>query len=65
MKRAFAGKDIREAAKKSGMTMKALARKAGVEVGLTQRWVSGRQVKIDVDDAERIWYALTGKRFTR
>jgi len=57
--------DILGAVRDSGLTLKQIARKAKIPYDTLQRFVGGRQRKLDHNHAERVWYALKGKRFTR
>ncbi len=65
MKRTYVVEDLRKAITESDRSLREIAEQAGVSYDSLQRWVSLRQQKLASDDAERLWFTLTGDRFTR
>jgi predicted transcriptional regulator len=54
---------IRRIIAEKGVCLTELARIAEVRYPTLYRWVTGRQETYDVIEAERVYYALTGKTF--
>jgi predicted transcriptional regulator len=65
MRRTRLTEDIMRAVEDSELTLKQIARKAGIPYDTLQRFTGGRQKKLDVNHAEKLWFALSGRRFTR
>ena len=57
--------DLKERLEECPLPLKTIAANAEVPYDSVLRWVSGTQQKLPVDVAERLWFTLTGERFTR
>ena len=54
---------LKQRVKDSGLSLRAIAHRAGVSYWALQRWVNGNQRMYHVDSAEAVHHALTGRKF--
>ena len=57
-------KDLKKEVKKSSMSLRRIAREAGVSYYPLQRWMAGKQEDYGLVKGEKVFRLLTGRTFT-